>query len=402
MKQFAKNRKIYRDFILGLAAYVVTMGMLQVIIYPSLSRNFSADEYGTILVVMGVANMLIAIAGGSLNNTRLLVQADYEERGLEGDFLPVLFTLELIMAVIFMGYLAWMGKYSIVTNTCMWLFVLTGILEQYGVVIFRIHINYWKYLVFCAIMAIGNGVGLSVFLISRDKGIWPIVFLLGEAAGAAYLFFTPIFREELCFTTLFSETAKKEIVLLVTTISINMLTYLDRWFLYPLLGGEAVSTYTVASFFGKSLGVLLVPISGVLLSYYSKKEYRMDRRTFASANVWIFGLCGAFMMICYIFSAWITGLFYPTLIGLAAPFLMIANAAAVVNTAAVIIQPIILTHASTYWQLFMQAVYLLTYLGLGLWGGQKIWLMGICICSTNSSGAKIVDHVYAGILFSKA
>ena len=60
--------------------------------------------------------------------------------------------------------------------------------------------------------------------------------------------------------------------------------YLDRLLLLPILGGSAVSVYTVASFAGKSLGVLMTPMAGVLLSYYAQKDYVMTRKTFWKIN----------------------------------------------------------------------------------------------------------------------
>lgn len=396
-----KHREIYKDFVLGLAASAVTMVMLQVILYPVLARNFSADEYGSILTVMGVANMLIVVIGGSLNNTRLLLQPKYEERGLEGDFLPILVALSVIATVFFLAYLIWADNYSIVTMVCLLLLVLAGAFEQYGAVIFRIHIDYLKNLGLCMIIAVGNGVGLAALMLFSHKGVWPIVFLLGEIAGMGYLLSTSIFKEKWCFTALLSQTAKQESVLLTGSISANLLAYLDRLLLYPLLGGEAVSTYTVASFWGKSLAILLVPLSGVLLTYYSKKEYKMTRRTFVSTNVCLLGLCVAFMVICKFFSGWITGWFYPTLIGQAVPYLMIANAAAVVGVASTITQPVILTHAPMYWSLFIQTIYMLAYMGLGLWAGGKYGLWGFAYAALTSATLKLLIIFIVGFFVVK-
>ena len=77
----------------------------------------------------------------------------------------------------------------------------------------------------------------------------------------------------------------KYIILIFTGLSTTLSTYLDRLIIYPLLGGDAVTVYTVASFFGKSLGIVMTPIAGVLLGYYAQRNFIMTKKKFWSINV---------------------------------------------------------------------------------------------------------------------
>lgn len=48
------------------------------------------------------------------------------------------------------------------------------------------------------------------------------------------------------------------------------MTYFDRIYLYPILGGAAVSTYHVSTLMGKFLSMLIAPMNMVILSYAAK------------------------------------------------------------------------------------------------------------------------------------
>ena len=128
-----------------------------------------------------------------------------------------------------------------------------------------------------------------------------------------------------------AETFQKTCVLFVTTFIANLIQYLDRLLLLPILGGEAVSVYTVASFFGKSLGVLVTPLASVLLSYYAQKDFGMTTRRYWKINLSMIAFSTAFFLFCVAVGPFGTGIFYPTLIDAARPYILLANLAAVIN-----------------------------------------------------------------------
>ena len=86
----SKLFNISKDFGLNLFASLIATGVAQLMLYPLLLRYMSSERYGAMLTVMGIANTIAVSCGGSLNNTRLLLQSDYEKENLTGDFSPVL------------------------------------------------------------------------------------------------------------------------------------------------------------------------------------------------------------------------------------------------------------------------------------------------------------------------
>lgn len=368
---------IYRDFILSLFASAVTTIAAQIVTYPVLAKLCSSEEYGRILTIMGVGNVITLAFGNSLNNARLVLNTEYEEKQEEGDFMPLLWVLTTCGAVAYIIYLCIFGEASFVIITSLACFAAFGIMQNYGSVAFRIKINYVRNLVLAIVIAIGNIVGLGIFYFTRDFTWWAITFALGQVFGVVYIFCSSkIYRERCRITSLFKKTFKKESVLIFTTACANILVYLDRLLLYPLLGGDAVSTYTVASFFGKSLAILMNPISGVLLSYYSQKNYGMDRKRFWKGNVLTLTVSGLFMLFSLIASVPVTGILYPSLVERAKPYLFIANLAAVTNVVGNMAQPAVLKYAKTHWLAINQITYMAVYLGLGLVFSKTAGLMG--------------------------
>lgn len=105
----------------------------------------------------------------------------------------------------------------------------------------------------------------------------------------------------------------------------SVLLYLDRLLLLPLLGGAIVTIYTVASLFGKCLGIVMTPIAGVLLGYYFQKNFSLSQKNFWKLNVSVLVLGGVFFLICFLCAEFFTGLLYKTVILAVHSYILSAN-----------------------------------------------------------------------------
>lgn len=380
-----KYLRITKDFGLNLLASLITTGVAQIIVYPFLASILASEDYGKLLTYMGIANMLAFTFGGSLNNTRLLIQEDYNKGCKVGDF-NLIFYILIFIAVVVSSII-----YFLVYKLQTWLAILTitfiifSIFRLYLNVEYRVILNYKKMLYSNVCCVVGNIIGLGVFVYFSEKKMWIMPFLVGEMLCTLYtLKTTDIINEGIGKTHLFNKILGKETVLLVTSLSANILTYLDRILLLPLLGGTAVSCYTVASFFGKSLGIALTPLAGVILSYYAHKGFVMNRKLFRKINMLTTAMGGFFFIVSIFVAPIITKMLYSTIFNEARDYLIIANITAIVNVVAGMIQPSVMKFAPTFWQLVIQFIYCMIYLvgGLacipiwGLWGFSIVALLG--------------------------
>lgn len=397
-----KLKNISKDFILSLVASFVVTGILQLLIYPQLARVMESSAYGVLLTIVGLANTFAATAGLSLNNTRLLLNPEYEEKNYNGDYLPILIASNIVTTIVLFIVLQGFESRQI-TNIILILYMVANATRTYGSVAYRIKINYTKNLISNIFVGVGDLAGLGIILLGKEASfLWPICFLGGEICAIAYICFSSdIFKEKIVITPYFSRAIRKDVVLMTTTLTANLLIYLDRLLLLPILGGEAVTTYTVASVFGKSLGILMGPLAGVLLSYFSQKEFKMSRKGFWQFNMVNIFVAIIFMVISHFIAAWFTGFFYPTEIESSRIYLDLANAATIVAVLSNMTGTTVLRFAPSYWLLIIQISYCVAYLFGGMLAVSRFGLMGFSYVALLSACLKVVLQFIVGNKYVK-
>lgn len=378
-EKIEKGKKVFSDFGYNIVATIITTVVLQIIVYPYLATSFSADVYGQLLTIMGIANIFAVSLGGGLNNVRLIQKDLYEEQKVTGDYNLLLLIFSSISTVIFGIVVMVQFKISGGTLILLLFYVLIGIIENYWAVAYRIVINYKANLIYNIILSAGYLAGI---IFARKTESWAIAFVLGEVFGLLYLLkSTSLYKEKFGITPLFLQTTKVYSVLIGTSLIANIVNYLDRIFLYPILGGEQVTIYTVSSFVGKSVGLLITPMAGVLLSYYAQRTFRMTIKKYWIINgITLIG--GGIIGVFAIFIApWITGLLYPTVIENANGYLVIANIASLAGALTNILSPSVLKYANIFWQIVIQIMYAIAYMGLGYIFMIHYGLFGFCIAT---------------------
>lgn len=378
---------IAKDFILNILGSVIYTLSTQILAYPFISRIVGPDEYGLILTLMGLANAIGVAIGNPLNNTRILLDKKYHEKSGAGDF-NYIFLLGLIANVVIVLAVSIfvIGKIDI-DAFCVTIISVLILFRAYYTVSYRLVINYKKFLYSSILGLIGYIVGMFV---ANFIGNWAVVFIIGEFFTCAYIFLT---SKHLVFekpekTDLFKETSQKYTLFMSAALLSTLMTYMDRFFIYPFLGGEQVSIYNVASFLGKTGGIILTPIAGVLLTYYAK-ESNLTIQTFTKRLLAFFSFGALLYIGILIFGRLVTRILYPTLYEAAMPYFMLANLATTVFIIGNTLQPTLLRYCDSRWQPVIQAVYLISYVGFGIYGMNNFGLMGFCYAVLFSNIIKI-------------
>lgn len=398
LNDFIQRRKSFLfDVILNLLATIAMSGLMQLLIYPYLSRVLGADEYGKFLTLIGISNIVATTLGNSLNNVRLLRDSDYLGKGIKGDFhlLALLsegFVLVIIPAVILLF------RENAVSILLICIISFLTCFRAYYSVGYRIILNYRKLLIQSLIYCAGGVLGL---LLVKATSLWQWPFIFAELAAGIYTYRTcGLVHEPRHRTPLLRETSWDYGYLIFTAFVANAITYLDRLLLYPLLGGQNVSIYYTATFFGKTIGIILTPMAGVLLSYYAKIT-GITCRQFWKQNGVLILFCATFYVLTFKLSGPITGLLYPTLIGSARNYLQIGNLSAILLAATSIVQPSVLKFCKTVYQPVIQMIHLAAYIGLGLLFLHQWGLMGFCIAALLANSIKLILLLIVGHLSLK-
>lgn len=373
------GKKITMDFIYTIVATVLLTAILQVVVYPYFAAKFSSEAYGKLLTIMGIANIFTVAIGGALNNAHLIQLNFYDKDEASGDF-NLLLLLGSGMGTLVWAILLWL-LFDIRGISFFFLlgYVCIGIFENYLIVAYRIIINYKANLWYNIFSSIGYLIGAFIGVKSNN---WCIAFLGGELVGLVYLLkTTTLYKAKPKQSGLLKKTTQVYLALLATTAIIHIVNYLDRFLLYPILGGEQVTIYTVSSFVGKSIGLLVTPIAGVLLSYYAQKSFIMTLKRYWMINLFTLALgiiCAGGVIVA---GPWITKILYPTVAGNAEHYLFMANMSSLVSALANILMPSILKYANVLWQVVIQSVYALLYMLCGYIAIEKRGLLGFCIAT---------------------
>lgn len=386
--------QIIKNVLLRLLSAFLSTGIRQFITLPVLAATFPKEVYGTILTIQGVANITELALGNTLNNTRLVTNAAYEEKSYTGDF-NCLVLITIILGMIITPIIAHaFPSVDLVTGILLWLVIVFGTMNAYYIVGLTMRLQFNRVLIQSILVGVGTLIGVGL---TKLTGLWPFSFLVGSIFGVAYLFFTtPLMREKLKWTPLARTTTTKWATLIGVSLVANIVTYLDRLLIYPFVGAAAVAIYTTASFFGKCASALIPPVSNVLLAYFSQSDYKMDRKVYFR----IAGMSVLFCLCSFIASLpiapFITRLLYPSLMEEARPFMVLANAAAMLSAASILIQAIVLKYSRTTNLLFIQIIYGVVYIGGGLLMIGKAGIRGFCWAAIAANMVQLICLILFG------
>lgn len=390
-----KIAHISGDFILSILASIINTFARQIVVFPLLAARMPDESYGTLLTVIGLVNVCTALAGGTLNNVRLIQNGRYEEQGEHGDFLP-LCALGSLLSVILTIAVCVVFHCSVVTTVILCAYVIVNNYYQYATAFYRLNLDFVRNLIVNVLLSLAY---IPMAFLFATEMMWPVVFLVGDGVGLIYVWFTTGFwKEPFKLTPLAKETSSKLFALILTSLVGNVLMYADRMIIYPLLGGESVSYYATASFFGKSASIVMVPIAGVLLGYFSQRGFQPSKKLFTLVN----GLSGLCLLVflggCWLFAPWFTKILYPTLFAQSQQYIMLANIGAVINIAGNMAQPMILKCCSTKWLLVIQSIYGVIYVVASVLLLPVYGLTGFCWATILANTSRLLMLYLVGYL----
>ena len=388
-------KRISSDFAIGILASVIYTCARQIVVFPLLAARLTDVDYGIMLTVAGLANVCTAMTGSTLNNIRLIRNGAYAEAEICGDF-NRLNAYGCYIAVIYAAVLRQVFSLSGITFLLLAAYLVISNLYQYATCFFRLELNFKRSFLCNVLVSLAYCLAVPLF---SSIQLWPAIFLIGEGAGLLFVTkTTPFFREPYLRTQLWSQTTTAYLTLAGTNLIANLLTYTDRMILYPILGGEGVSYYSTASFFGKSASIVMVPIAGVLLGYFAQKDFKASKKLFALVNGCSLACLAVFLLGCWLFAPWFTRLLYPSLYEGAAPYILLANLAAAISIAGNMAQPMVLKACSTRWVLLTQVFYVGSYLLLSGLYLADYGLLGFCWISIVSNMIRLISLYIIGFL----
>ncbi len=382
IKQYSK------DFLFRFASVAVSSIASKVVALPVLALLLDDNEYGLMLTVIGIESIISMTFGNSLNTVRLIVNNRYSNCGIIGDFNIINLCTSVCAALIMVPVCFYFDNLLLIDKVMLIPYVLIITANSYFNVYYPITLKFKDGLIQAVIGAVGLCFGLIFTYLMHS---WVIAYLISSVFVLIWFVLkTDIIRESYSITELFPMTIKKYCAIMVATMFANVLVYLDRLLLFPVIGAYAVAMFVTASYFGKAMSVVIQPISIIMLGYFAQDDFSMTMKKFTIINIMSMSILAFSLILIVVLGEPITGLLFPKLIENSAPYIIVANFSASVAALTQIIQPVALRYAKTYWQTIIQFFYSVLYVTLGLTSLKSYGLFGFCYATLFCNFARYI------------
>lgn len=386
----ANNKKrlftIASDLIFSIAGLMLMNGMLQLLINPMLNKWLGDDAFGNYQSIFAVVSIMGTTFGVAANYSRMV--RSRENKDTNGDYNIFLTVISVICIAVAAGTLVVYKSFSVLHFLLLTVLMVLTVLRYYGDVNYRIKLNYKGFFLYYAIITAGYCVGLLLFKYISEQ--WMLTFILGELAAVVFvLFHGNIFKgkKQLTPSPEFGNTVKSVGILSTTNLLSSVAQQADKIILRLAMGGEAVTTFYVATLLGKVVSLLTTPLNGVLIGYLTKYDGKFTRKMFTVFACVLLCIGLAALVCCYIASKIFVKLFYPGVYDEANQYFFLANAGQIFYFIANCLMTVILRVSSEKYQMYINIVYIVIYavtvipltMNFGLWG------MTIALLITNAA-----------------
>ena len=386
------QKKFATDFIWSIAALVTMNGVLQVLVYPLLNRHMGEAAFGNVLYVLGILAVIAPSVGLAANNIRLVESRD--KTVLNADLLLAMLPQVAVFGVVFFavckGYLSGVIDFIMAA-----LLVVLTTLRYYGDVEYRMTLNYKGYFIYYLVLSLGYISGALLYSLTKS---WILCFLLGEAAVWLLLTVKGHVYKPLKKSENTAHISKKVLTLAVSYLLYNAVLNLDRVLLQHLIDSSTVTVYYVASLLGKTAALLVGPLNGVVIGYLTKgKTKPITQKSFLLVSVGILAAGAVLYLGITVVMPIFVKLLYPEIYSDVMDVSALANLSQIICFASSLLLTIMLTFCSEKWQLAIQALYAVSFLGLAWFMTKQNGVHGFVLASLVANTLRFVFTAGTGI-----
>ena len=394
-----KLKTIFTDTIWSIAGLVLMNVVAQFIVYPYWNRVLGSEAYGNIVYLIAIMNIMAISVGSGINYTRMRQSAEGETGNrtylllMAGGNVLSLLILFLLKAIGLLNISsANFALFCLLTVVTMWRF--------YADVEYRLHINYKGYFLYYLVIGIGYLLGILLF---KETGLWPLTLLPGETAGLLLVFWKgSVFKADRIDNNSFSKILNLALLLVGTNLLSHLIFNGDRLILQWFVGSTAVTTYYIASLFGKTMTLITTPLNGVLVGHLARYNGKLTRELMNRVVAASFSAIIIATMVCVIAARLILPVLYPNDYQNAKQYLILANAAQIVFFVGNVLTASILlrfTHAKN--QLVVNVAHGVLYTVLCIPLAWKVGIYGFCWGLLGVNAVRIVFCIILGYSGSK-
>lgn len=354
----ADKKRVVGDYIYTFTALVVMNVVLQLVVYPLINHKYGSDYLGDIVYYTGLIYIAAASVGNACNNSRLICRKTLNVTN--GDFNVIVATCSGVVVMVYMGvfFFSRESSQSMLDAALYGITAVCVFLRYYSESEFRLNLKFKEYLIYYLIVSAGYLLGFLFFVITDA---WMLIFIVGEGAAVIYVGITGrIYRHEKISED-FWRVVSQVGTLALSYILIFIASQYYKFYIKHYFGAYEVTRYYVASFLGKSLDMVITPISTLIMSYLTRSKEKQTEKQFLRIVQIVVGI-GCVLYIGFIIVTPIyTQLFYKNMLEDVRHINLIVNLAQSISAVASILSVFVLAQLGTKLHFRIQVVYVLCY-----------------------------------------
>lgn len=358
-KEKTKQVKFLADTLWSFAALSVMNVITQFVLYPILRSVLGVEEYGNVLYLIGIVNIMATSVGSGVNLARLV--ASSKGKTYNTDSTVCLIAMQIIALPI-----CWIvlpkGDVPTAIDQFFWLWVLSGltIWRYYADVEFRLKTNYKGYFVYYMAISAGYLLGVILFYLTQ---LWQMILVPGELAGIIYVVWkgSIIRLDGGLDQKRFMPYVKSVLSLMTAQFMVNVVLNADRLILKAFMGGEAVTLYYIASLVGKTIALISSPLNNVIIGYLVKSNQSLRAGDFLKISALGLALTGIALLVCVGGSHVFAFLFYPVEYDVVKELFWVADLAQIFYFISGVLTTILLRYIAEKFQMIINGVFFLAF-----------------------------------------
>ncbi|PTI92878.1 hypothetical protein BU021_13020 [Staphylococcus simulans] len=392
-------KRFLHDSSINIISNLIIVAVIQLLTFPLISKIENEQNFAELIVYYGLALIFATTFGNTLNNVRLLHNPKLENH-IKNQVFSKYYSWILIFNAIFFIIVFSFSYNGLGLNKLV--FVIFSMLltsRYYLQVYFREDLRYKNILMTNVNVVIGYVIGITIYYFINS--FYTLPFFIGEIFGFVYLLTKTNVRFQIKNQVKITMDGilKDYINFSSINLIINVLNYLDRLILLPIIGPAAVTVYFIGSTASKMISLVTTPMNNVILSYLSLRTESVNPKQFKKLLTFllIFSLPSFFLikyaslLMIYIiyrnyFDRVLTIIDLVTIIGLVS----------ILNS---IIHPFAMKVLKSKLLLFIQFGYAFVYLLLAIMGSVNYNLIGFCIATIV---AMVLKLIYTNFKISRA
>jgi|SRR5690625_2533670 len=264
------KRKILSDVSINFLSSILVLVSLQILLYPKISKISNADFFGSFVFLMSIFNFISSVIGGTGNSIFMKKYSEYkkEKKVLTGyrEVISLIYLFFLLSLIPLLIYFTKLG-YSLFDQL---IFVILVILITYRIYLiswFRVDLRYIE--IFKANLVLSLSY-LLIFIFLSDVSM---IFLFIAIAELTFTIVAiGIDKKPVILLPKLSGSIrtiyKGFLILLVSTLLVSALKYLDRWFINTFMDTKLLAYFYVASITGSIFSIPFNTLSNVAFSYF--------------------------------------------------------------------------------------------------------------------------------------